>query len=391
MTRTIQWLSRVLNTAKGATLLALVTVYSLKKEAFLRMLARSAIDSPRNFRNQGKKTRVSFSDLPFYVYDRTLADAVDAMKRWILAAIAETPIQEKLFCTFEGPPQRYAFWLLQKFARIGAVLRSEAPNLSFDVPFGERKTVAPVLRRPLRPALGHLPQVHLLRSFVRDHFLYRFFTHQSKPYLSLASLIPGQRIVMPLNGFSVPAVTGNVGGMIHSIKQRVAIHIPVPVEVKTRPERHELLVVGLDARVTEVFRDGRGHFYGDGFGRLSVETSAQGGGTEPTAGGSKNTGHVIQHWRLLKGGPDLAVQPEAGETGCVQSEGTSRGGLWIFEATRKPLCFGLDALSMEILSRMRVDCKSVKRAGTSARILVKATFNMIGMAITSPAPMRWTR
>jgi len=34
---------------------------------------------------------------------------------------------------------------------------------------------------------------------------------------------------------------------------------------------------------------------------------------------------------------------------------------------------------------MRVDCKSVKRAGTSARILVKATFNMIGMGRTAHA------
>lgn len=346
MTRTIQWLSRVLHTAKGATVLALVTVYPLEKETFLRTLARSAIDSPRNFRNQGKKTWVCFSDLPFDVYDRTLADAVAAMKRRILAAIVETPIQEKLFCTFEGPPQRYAFWLLQKLAQIGAVLRSEAPNLSIGVPFGERKTVAPVLQRTLRPALGHLPRVQLLRSFERDHFLYRFFTHQSKPYLSLASLIPGQRVVMPLKGFSVPAISGNVGGMIHSMKQRVAIHIPVPVEVKTRPERHERLVGGLDARVTEVFRDGRGHFYGDGFGggmgRLSVETSAQGGSTEPTAGGSKNTGHVIQHGRLLIGGPDSSVQPGMGETGCAPGEGTSR---------REALDFRSDAKSRRFPAR----------------------------------------
>ena len=59
MTRTIHWLSSVLNTGKWAAVLALVTAYSLQKDAFLRTLARTVrwgdLDSPRNFRNPGQK------------------------------------------------------------------------------------------------------------------------------------------------------------------------------------------------------------------------------------------------------------------------------------------------------------------------------------------------
>ena len=158
MTRTIQWLSSVLNTGKWAAILALVTAYALQKDAFLRTLARSDrwadLDSPRNFRNQDKKTRVNFWKLPVHLYDRPLVDAVDTMKRWILAAIAQAHVKEKPLRTFQGPQRRYAFWVLQKFARIGAVLRGEAPEPPFAIPLGERKTVARLLRRLLRNALS---------------------------------------------------------------------------------------------------------------------------------------------------------------------------------------------------------------------------------------------
>lgn len=247
MTRTIQWLSRGLNTAKWAEALALVTSYSLPKDAVFRTPARSAIESPRNFRDQRKKAWLSFSERPFDGYDRVPADGVDAMKRWVLGAIAEKPIGGKLLRIFAGSPKRHVFWLPRNSAGTGAVLRSEAAHLSVDIHFGERKTVASGRRRSLRPALGHLRRVHRLRWFVLDHFVYRCFTYQSKPYLPLASLSPGQRIVVALNGFSVLAASGNVRVRIHSVKQRVAIHIPVPV--KSRPERHERGGIGLDACV----------------------------------------------------------------------------------------------------------------------------------------------
>ena len=111
--------------------MAVVLAYGRQKDAFLRELVRTTrwgdLDAPRTFRNRDKASRVNGWQLPVHLYDRALADAVDTMKRWILAAIAQAHIQGKCFRAFEGPQRRYAFWLLRKFVRIGAVLSGEAP------------------------------------------------------------------------------------------------------------------------------------------------------------------------------------------------------------------------------------------------------------------------
>lgn len=132
MTRTVKWPSGILNTGKWAAVLAMATAYSLQKDAFLRALVRTVrwgdLDKPRAFRDRDKAARVNVWTLPVHLYDRALFDAVDTMKRWILAAIAQAHIEGKLFRAFEGPQRRYAFWLLRKCVQIGAVLRGEAPE-----------------------------------------------------------------------------------------------------------------------------------------------------------------------------------------------------------------------------------------------------------------------
>ena len=114
MTRTVKWLSSVLNTGKWAAVLAIVTACSLPKDAFLRALARTIrwadLNTPRAFRNRDKAFRMNVRRLPVHLYDRALSDAVDTMKRWILADQAH--IQGKCFRAFEEPQRRYAFWLL---------------------------------------------------------------------------------------------------------------------------------------------------------------------------------------------------------------------------------------------------------------------------------------
>ena len=366
MTRTVTWLSGMLNTGKWAAVLAMATAYSLQKDAFLRTFARTVrwadLDNPRAFRNRDKGSRVDFWKLPVHLYDRALFDAVDTMRRWILAAIAQAHIEGKLFRAFEGPQRRYAFWLLRKFVRIGAALRGEALEPPFEISLAERQAVVRLLRRLLRKALGTSPRVHLRRSFELDNTLYRFFTHQGKPYLSIVSLVPGQRIVIPLKGFPVPAVTGNVRVVIDPLTHTVAVHVPVPVRVKTSPERREPVVVGLDVGVTEVFADSRGNFYGEGFGfvldRLSTQTTTQGAernrlhaaekklATSPRAGERDKAGRIR---RFNLGQVKRDVRRARG-----QAEVTRR----ISEALREVLRFRPDVLVMEDLSRMRGRTKS---------------------------------
>jgi putative transposase len=347
-------------------MMAVVLAYGRQKDAFLRELVRTTrwgdLDAPRTFRNRDKASRVNVWQLPVHLYDRALADAVDTMKRWILAAIAQAHIQGKCFRAFEGPQRRYAFWLLRKFVRIGAVLRGEAPVPTFEISLAERRAVARLLRRLLRKALSKSPRVHVCRSFELDNSLYRFFTHQGRPYLSIASLIPGQRIVMPLKGFPIPAVTGNVRVVIHPMQHTVAVHIPVPVRIQPLPERPEPLVVGLDAGVTEVFADRRGNFYGEGFGRvldrLSAQTTAQGAArnrlyaaakTLATSSNPRDRQKADRIQRFNLGRVKLDARRVRGQAEVKR---------WISEATREALHSRPDVLVLEDLSRMRGRTKS---------------------------------
>ena len=153
--------------------------------------------------------------------------------------------------------------------------------------------------------------------------------------------MPGQRIVLSLKGFPVPAVTGNVRVMIHPIQHTVVVHIPVSVPVKTLPERPEPLVVGLDAGVTEVFADSRGHFYGEGFGRVLDRLSAQ------TAAQGKERNRLYAAAKKLATSSNTSDRQKAGRIqrfnlGRVKLDarrvrGQAEVKRWISEATREAL------------------------------------------------------
>ena len=264
--------------------MAVVLAYGRQKDAFLRELARTSrwedLDAPRTFRNRDKKTQVNFWKLPIHLYDRALFDAVDTMKRWIQSGLATARIKAKLMSKLEDAQRHYAFRLLKKYARIGAVLRGEAPVPPFAISLEDRQAVIRLLRRLLRTVLGNPPRVHLRRSFELDSSLYRFFLSKDQPYLAIASMTPKRRIVIPLKGFPIKAVTGTVRMVIDPLKRTVAVHIPVPLRMRILASPRAPLVVGLDAGVTEVFADSQGNFYGEGFGkvldRLTEETTQQG-------------------------------------------------------------------------------------------------------------------
>jgi len=284
------------------------------------------------------------------------------MKRWIQSATA--PIPAKLMSTLEGAPRHYAFWLLKKYARIGAVLRREAPVPQFAVSLEERKAVVRLLRRLLRNALGHPPRVHLRRSFALDSSLYRCFLHEGHPYLAIASMIPKKRIVIPLQGFPVPTVAGNIRVVVDPLKRTVAVHVPVSVRVRVLANPTEPRVVGLDAGVTEVFVDSQGNFYGEGFGkildRFTEETAQQGAARNrfharaKTLAASKDPKHRRKAGRILRF--NLGRKKLNSRTAKGQAE-IQR---YISEAFRKVLYGRPQGVVVEDMSGMRGRTKSRK-------------------------------
>ena len=165
--RTAKYETLPLNRSKRQTLLNVVLAYTRVKDLFLRMLGRTVawhhLDDPRALRASTKGKRPDA--VPAHLHDQALFDAVDTLHRPIQSAIANTHLKVKLFARFDGARRHYAFWILRGYARIGAVLRGEAPDPTppagakwkgIAIPFPERKEVVRFVRKPYVGRLASL-------------------------------------------------------------------------------------------------------------------------------------------------------------------------------------------------------------------------------------------
>ncbi len=285
--RTAKYETLPLNRGKRRALLDLTLVYTRVKDGFLRMLGRTVawhhLDDPRGLRAATKGMRLD--GVPAHLQDQALFDAVEALRRHIEAAVANTHLKAKLFARFEGVKRHYAFWILRRYARIGAALRGESPDptpppdskwkgIAISVP--ERKEVVRFVRRILRRTLGRPPRVHLRRSFALDSTLYGTFEHNGRQYVSVATLTSRKRCNLPLRGRG--RVSGNVRVVLHQERGTISVHVPYDVRVPAgAPPGPE---IGLDAGVTEVLTTSTGEKLGPGYGtlleRLSEKTMETG-------------------------------------------------------------------------------------------------------------------
>jgi len=280
--RTAQYETLPLNGGKRCVLLNLVLAYTRVEDGFLRMLGRTAawhyLDDPRALRTATKGQR--FDGVPAHLHDQAPFDAVHTMGRHIEAGVASTHAKAKVFTRFDGVKRHYAFWILRRYAHIGAVLRGEAPDptpapgvkgkgMAISAP--ERKEVVRFLRRTLRKALGRPPRVRLRHSFSLDSTLYRVFAHNGRQYVSVVTLTPRKRCVLPLRGRG--RVSGSIRIVLHQDRGTVSVHVPynvrVPVEAPNRP------VIGIDVGASEVLATSTGEKFGKGHGTLLERLSEE--------------------------------------------------------------------------------------------------------------------
>ena len=226
-----------LNRGKRRTLLDLVLAYANVKDSFLRLLGRTGawhhLDKPRALRAETKTNRRK--GMPAHLQDQARFDAVDTIRRFVEAGIAATHVRSKLYHRFEKEKRHYGFWILRSYGRIGMVLRGEAPQpphptaeypkvKPVSISVSERKEVVRFLRRSLRKALGRAPRVHLRRSFALDSTLYGSFEHNGRQYVSIASLLPRKRRILPLGGRG--RISGNVRIVLNPARATVSVHLP---------------------------------------------------------------------------------------------------------------------------------------------------------------------
>jgi putative transposase len=184
---------------------------------------------------------------------------------------------------------RYAYWLLSDPRRLAQLVGGEAviPK-HFKIEAGQRKLVGNYLRRVVRRQRGEQPCVKLERAFTLDANMYDIRVSEAgTQILAITSLIPRQRLRIPLTGQTV--IRGNIQIVLDEAKQRVEVHYTADIKPAKRQaatnshstQKHPNgqkevpteTIVAVDAGLSEVFTDEAGNRYGTGLGRLIYEES----------------------------------------------------------------------------------------------------------------------
>jgi putative transposase len=187
---------------------------------------------------------------------------------------------------------RYAYWVLSDPRRLAQIVGGEAviPQ-HFKIEAGQRKVVRNYLRRVVRRQRGEQPCVKLERAFTLDANMYDIkVSAAGTQMLAITSLVPRQRIRIPLKGQTV--IRGNIQIVLDDYKQRIEVHYTADIKpVKQKPAANSRspkspleqpndhkgetteVVVAVDAGLSEVFTDEAGNRYGTGLGRLIYDES----------------------------------------------------------------------------------------------------------------------
>ncbi|WP_041570908.1 zinc ribbon domain-containing protein [Candidatus Desulforudis audaxviator] len=204
-----------------------------------------------------------------------LDDALFTLGRQWEAAVVG--VKERLY-RHEGltdEEKHYAFWLLYKHEKYGRDWkRLQAIFTGEDVINEEIKLdakgcakVRKYLKRTFRRVLGRKPRVKKARGFVVDQQMYRVFAAGNRQYIAVATLTPGERVIIPLAG--VHAMEGNLRVVLIPEENCVEIHLTR--EPRTYPPGEG--EAGIDLGVTEVFTDDTGRKYRPEYGEALQEMS----------------------------------------------------------------------------------------------------------------------
>jgi len=220
--QTVKQKSRPLNKKKWSEIAKTAEAYASQKDAFLVKYGHVKyllyLGEKRRLRNE--LVSAGFAS-PFGLQARqwklVLDDALFTLGRQWEAAVVE--VREHLY-RHEGltdEEKHYAFWLLYKHEKYGRDWkRLQAIFTDEDVINEEIKLdakgcakVRKYLKRTFRRVLGKKPRVKKARGFVVDQQMYRVFAVDNRQYIAVATLTPGERVIIPLAG--VHAMEGTCG------------------------------------------------------------------------------------------------------------------------------------------------------------------------------------
>ena len=269
-----------LNAGKWAKLVETAEAYARQKDAFLVEYGQL-----KHLRYLGEKRKLrdelvsaGFAS-PFGLQARmwklVLEDALYTLERqWEAAVVA---VKERLY-RHQGltdEEKHYAFWLLYKHEKYGRDWRrleaiftgEDVTNEEINLDAKGRAKVRKYLKRTFRRVLGRKPRVRKARSFALDQEMYRVFAAGKRQYIAVATLVPGERVVIPLRG--VHAIRGNLRVVL--LPEETCVEIHLAREPQTYPPGEE--EAGIDLGVSEVFTDDTGKKYRPEYGEALREMS----------------------------------------------------------------------------------------------------------------------
>lgn len=280
MQQTVKQKSLPLNNKKWARITETVGAYARQKDAFLveyeHVKYLRYLSEKRKLRDELVSAGfVSPFGLQARQWKLALEDALYTLERQWEATVVE--VKERLYRHEEltNEEKHYAFWLLYRhekhgrnWQRIQAVFTGEdVTNGEINLDAEGRARVRKYLKRVFRRVMGRKPRVKKARSFTVDQQMYRVFSTGTRQYIAIATLTPGERVIIPLAG--VHAVEGNLRVIL--LPDERAVEILLTREPQTYPPGEE--EAGIDLGVTEVFTDDTGRKYRPEYGEALQEMS----------------------------------------------------------------------------------------------------------------------
>ncbi|MFQ5795618.1 MAG: zinc ribbon domain-containing protein [Candidatus Bipolaricaulia bacterium] len=278
MRRTIRRYSRSLNQSKWQTVHWLAAAYAAQKDRFLVEYGRpSRFARHQNHRQARDELLTIGYQSPFGLQARmwklALQDAIETIDRqWLALAEVLRPLvmAQKTRGHFTDEQARYAFWVLKSSRHMAQLVSGRAPSpLHFPISRKEQRRMAAYLRRIIRRKRGKDPRVRQVCSLVLDAEMYRVFEQDGHQYISIMTLTPGRRLVIPLTGRG--PLQGNLRIVLNEEKRCIAVHQTIEV----KPELATGGPKAVDLGVTEVMTDSDGDRWGEGLGQRLANYSDQ--------------------------------------------------------------------------------------------------------------------
>ena len=273
--RTVQREVRDVNVGKLATLDEIIAAYAAEKQHWLNVFAsaenRPLLKVHRIVRDQAVHAGYcSQFGLQARMWKLALVDAAETHDKYWQSIFQE--VRQRLYGRrhFTDSEKHYANWLMCGYAQFFRCMADEDVVPTFGIVDGLRlRKVAKFVRRAVAMVRGALPRVNVARSFALDDNCYKVFVHRGVQYVSMMTLRPRKRLVLPMLGHAEMA--GNVRVVVDQGVVRVhASHaLNAGEERGDEPE----VVEAIDLGYSEVCVDTAGTRYGVRFGKIMTEAS----------------------------------------------------------------------------------------------------------------------